>query len=111
MAITYTWKITILKVQDVSDIKPNAVVQAHWKKIGTDEDGNEGVFSGVTLFTVTPSDISGPFIPFEDLTEEDVINWIKSIVVVYYEQHVNEQIQHQIDSNLNPISEPMLPWV
>lgn len=109
MAITYTWKITALKTTDVGD-KVNAVVQTYWKKIGTDENGNEGVFDGATPFTVDPSDESGPFIPFEELTEEDVIAWIQTVVVGSYEQHVNEQIQRQIDAKINPVVDAPLPW-
>lgn len=109
MAITYTWKITALKTTDVGD-KANAVVQTYWKKIGTDENGNEGTFSGATPFTVDPSDESGPFIPFEQLTEEDVIAWIQTVVVGQYEEHVNGQIQKQIDEKNNPITEADLPW-
>lgn len=110
MAITYTWKITSLKVKNISDTMPNAVVQTNWQKIGTDENGNQGIFSGATPFTRDPTDESGPFIAFEELTEEDVINWIKTVVVGQYEQHVNEQIQRQISEKLNPTSEPPLPW-
>lgn len=110
MAITYTWKVTGLKVKDVADTKPSAIVQTYWQKIGTDENGNEGTFSGATPFTVDPTDDSGPFIPFEQLTEQDVLTWIQSIVVNGYEEHVNGQIQKQIDDKINPISEPTLPW-
>jgi len=110
MANTYTWKVTGIKIKNVSEEKPNAVVQTYWQKIGTDENGNEGTFSGATPFTVDPTDNSGPFIPFEQLTEEDVLNWIKSIVVGGYEDHVNGQIQKQIDEKISPISEPKLPW-
>lgn len=109
MAITYTWKVTGLKVKDISNVQ-NAVVQTYWQKIGTDENGNEGTFSGATPFTADPTDSSGPFIPFEELTEENVLDWIKSIVVGQYEEHVNEQIQKQIDEKVNPITEPTLPW-
>ena len=110
MAITYTWKVTSLKVKNVSDVKQNAVVQTYWQKIGTDESGNEGTFSGATPFTVDPTDDSGPFIPFDQLTEADVISWIQSIVVGGYEEHVNAQIQKQIDEKISPITEPTLPW-
>lgn len=110
MAITYTWKITGLKTKNVSDNKQNAVVQTYWQKIGTDENGNEGTFNGATPFTVDPTDDSGPYIPFEQLTEEDVINWIKTIVVGNYEEHVNGQIQKQIDEKINPVTEASLPW-
>ena len=110
MTITYTWKVTGLKTKDVSDDKPAAVVQTYWQKIGTDENGNEGTFSGATPFTVDPTDESGPFIPFEDLTEEDVLDWIKTVVVGGYEQHVNEQIAKQIEEKISPVVENRLPW-
>jgi hypothetical protein len=110
MAITYTWKITGLKTKDVSEDKPAAVVQTYWQKIGTDEDGNEGTFSGATPFTVDPSDESGPFIPFEDLTEEDVLDWIKTVVVGGYADHVNGQIAKQIEEKISPVIENRLPW-
>ena len=110
MAITYTWKITGLKTKNVSDDKQAAVVQTYWKKIGTDADGNEGTFSGATPFTVDPTDESGPFIPFEDLTEEDVLDWIKTVVVGGYEEHVNGQIAKQIEEKISPVIENRLPW-
>lgn len=110
MAITYSWKVTSLKVKNVSENKQNAVVQTYWQKIGTDENGNEGTFSGATPFTVDPTDNSGPFIPFDQLTEENVLTWIKSVVVGTYEAHVNEQIQKQIDQKVNPVTDVSLPW-
>lgn len=110
MAITYTWKITGLKTKNITEDKQNAVVQTYWQKIGIDENGNEGTFSGATPFTVDPTDDSGPFIPFEQLTEEDVIAWIQTVVVGQYEEHVNGQIQKQIDEKINPVIEADLPW-
>ena len=110
MAITYTWKITGLRTKNVSDDKQAAVVQTYWKKIGTDADGNEGTFSGATPFTVDPTDESGPFIPFEDLTEEDVLDWIKTVVVGGYADHVNGQIAKQIEEKISPVVDNRLPW-
>lgn len=108
MNITYTWKIKNLKVRDENG-KPNAVVQTYWEKIGTDEQGNTGVFSGATPFTaenVAPE----AFIPFEQLTEEIVLGWIQNVVVGSYEEHVNDQILKQITEKRNPISDVPLPW-
>lgn len=110
MTTSYTWKITGLKTKNVTEEKQNAVVQTYWQKIGTDENGNQGTFSGATPFTVDPTDESGPYIPFEELTEEDVIAWIKTIVIGQYEEHVNGQIQKQIDEKINPVVEANLPW-
>lgn len=106
----YTWKITGLKVQNISENKPNAIVQTYWEKIGTDENGNEGKFSGATPFTPDPTDNSGPFIPFDELTEETVLDWIKTVVIDDYEKHVNEQIQKQIENQYNQTVDKELPW-
>jgi len=110
MTITYTWKVTGLKVQDVSTNHPKAVVQTYWEKHGTDADGNTGFFSGATPFTVDPTDESGPFIPFEQLTEADVLAWIQSQVTGSYEEHVNAQIQRAIDVTAKPVTDQPAPW-
>ena len=114
MSITYTWEVTGLKVKnEVIDgvTYENAVCQTYWRKTGTDENGNAGSFSGATPFTLDPTDGSGPFIAYDDLTEADIITWIKAVVVGDYENHVNARIQEQIDQIVNPVTEPTLPWV
>lgn len=108
MSITYTWKITGIKVQDQGP-NTNAVVQTYWTKTGQDPEGNSGTFSGATPFNaanVPPES----FIPFNQLTEEIVINWVKSFIVDHYEKHINEQIQKDIDRKKNPIKDSALPW-
>ena len=110
MTITYTWKITGLKTKDVSDSKAGAVVQTYWEKTGTDENGNTGMFAGATPFTVDPTDDSGPFIPFDQLKEADVLAWIQSVVVGDYEKHINDKIQQQIDEKITPVVDAQMPW-
>ena len=80
------------------------------EKIGTDAEGRIGTFSGATPFTLDPNDDSGPFIPFEELTEQDVINWIQTVVIGDYENHVNSQIEKQIQDQITPTVEASLPW-
>jgi hypothetical protein len=104
--MTYTWKITEVKTADTENVT-DAVVQTYWEKIGTDENGNEGVFPGATPFpqsSINPEN----FVPYTELTEEIVLGWIQNVVVGDYEEHVNNQIQKQI--NLKSIKEPDLPW-
>lgn len=108
--INYTWKINGLKTKDVTG-KPSAVVQAYWQKIGTDENGNQGTFSGATPFTVDPMDTSGPFKPFNELTESDIIVWIQTVVVDEYEEHVNSTIAEKIEQSIRPVTDAKLPWV
>lgn len=109
MAITYTWTVTSLKVKD-EGLNKNAVVQTYWKKVGTDENGNTGEFIGATPFTSSTMPAGDTFVPFEELTEEIVIGWIKDVVVGDYEKHVNEKIANQIDQKVNLVQEKALPW-
>lgn len=107
MTITYTWEITEISTTDTPDLK-NVVVQTRWKKIGTDENGNTGFFAGATPFK--PNLVaSDSFVPFEQLTEDVVLGWIKETVVNTYETHVNNQIRENIKSKGIHIT-PM-PWV
>jgi enamine deaminase RidA (YjgF/YER057c/UK114 family) len=113
MAITYIWEITSLKTKNetLGDgvVLPNAVCQTYWKKIGTDENGNQGTFSGATPFSAANL-TEESFKQFDTLTEEIVLGWIQAIVVDGYEEHVNGQIQKQIDEKVTPITESAMPW-
>ena len=104
--MTYTWKITGVKTVDTGSVA-DAVIQTYWEKTGTDENGNEGTFTGATPFSqssINPED----FIPYAQLTEEIVLGWIQGVVVGSYQEHVNEEIQKQIDAK--NLKQPNLPW-
>lgn len=108
MAITYTWKVTGIKKKDEGSNK-DAVVQTYWTKTGKDDDGNEGVFTGATPFSSVDAD---PFVKFADLKEADVLTWIKSVADVdgSYKDHINAQIQKQIDEQITPVVDADMPW-
>lgn len=111
MAMTYVYTVTSLKVQNEPNY-PQTVVQTYWKLTGTDENGNVGTFSGATPFTYDPADASGPFVPFEDLTEADVVAWISGVVDgnASYQAHIYGVIDKQIGLEISPIVEEPLPW-
>lgn len=103
----YSWKVTGLKLKDENGVK-DAVIQTYWIKKGIDKEGNEGIFAGATPFTVDDVD---NFIPFEELTEDIVLSWIKAEAIGGYEQHINQTIQDQIDQQKEKeINGDELPW-
>jgi hypothetical protein len=108
MQVTYTWKVTAIKTATVEELD-DFVIHVRWNKIGTDELGNQGTFAGATPLTTTV-DSEGQFIPFDQLTESVVLGWIQAIVVGSYEEHVNGQIERQINEKINKVAEPALPW-
>lgn len=108
--MNYTWKITGLKRKNSPELQ-NIIVQTYWKKIGTDDDGNTGEFSGATPFELSTVDPDN-FIAYEDLTEEMILGWIQSVVINDYETHVNAQIAKQIENKVSPLIEVTsgFPW-
>lgn len=108
MAITYTWKVTGLKTSSVQNTD-NVIVQTYWEKIGK-ENGVEGKFSGATPFDPSKMPSGTTFKPFEQLTEADVLEWIKAVVVDSYAEHVDGVIAKAIADQKNPTVEATLPW-
>lgn len=107
----YTWKITGIKTKNETNgdgiVLPNAICQTYWEKKGVDAEGNEGKFAGATPFSAVNL-TEEQFQQFDELTEELVLSWVKAIVVDSYEEHVNSQIQKQIDEEA--ISDADMPW-
>jgi len=116
MAITYTWEIISLKTKNetLGDgvVLANAVCQTHWKKIGIDEDDNEGTFYGATPFSAENLTAEN-FAAFDTLTESVVLGWIHALVVsgdAAYDTHINGEIQKQITEAITPITDSAMPW-
>jgi hypothetical protein len=108
MAITYTWEITNMRKAPQLEGMDNVLVHVRWTKTGTDENGTTGVFQGAT--PLSPPN-SGSFTAYEDLTKEQVLEWVQAVVVGSYEQHVNEQIQKQITKKNDPWGDvETAPW-
>lgn len=109
--LTYTWKLTSLKKRNIGNLN-GVILQTYWKKIGTDANGNVGEFSGATPFDPAQVDPNN-FISWDQLTEEVILGWIKEVVVGSYEEHVNQQIQKQIDQKINAadeVADGKFPW-
>ena len=116
MGLTYEWKLTGLKKQN-SEIANNVVVGTQWKLTGTDEDGNQGTFTGATPFSISNVN-TGSFTEYSQLTEEQVLGWVKnhvsgSNVASNYMEHINGQILKEINSKKwtrLEVAEADLPW-
>lgn len=112
MAIKYSWKVVRIKTTNTDSFE-NAIVNVYWQKDGYDDvTGLIGSFEGATPFDADKIDPDN-FTALEQLTEEMVLGWIKQVVVDHYEEHVNEQIQRDIDNKAERftlLNESQLPW-
>ena len=98
---TFTWKVTALYTETIGT-NQNYVVIANCETIGV--DGNyKAVVPNVIEFST--EDVT-TFIPYEDLTNEIVIGWIQEDLGVDGVLSIEQSIQGQIDSQINP---PVVP--
>lgn len=113
MAITYSWKVTNLKKVDELEGNTNVVVHARWVRTGVDEDARTGEFQGSTPLRLPEPSGSGTFTDWNDITEAQVIEWVKGEIAANpgYEEHIVQQITKQINAKKNPVVDvQMLPW-
>lgn len=107
MALTYTWEIRGLRKAAESNGLNNVILDVHWRKTGVNENGVSAYFDGSTPLPVPTSD---DFTPYEQLTKEQVISWLPT-VIGDYENHINHMIDLGIEAKLKNESEVVLsPW-
>ena len=76
MTVTYSWKINSLAVSPVPvDGSDDVIVQISASRVATDGDNT---VQDARVITWTPEELSGPFTPFADVTEADVIGWVEA---------------------------------
>lgn len=113
MNVTYTWNITSLEKADINSTS-NVVLQTYWELTGEAENGTTVIFDGATPLNYNPNVEN--FLPFEELTESVVIEWVKSQLIkddamedleIEIEQMI---IQKQQEKNKENVSRENLPW-
>lgn len=107
MTVSYLWHIAALDCYPEYEGHTDVVFTAHWRCDGTDGEYTAGVYGSVGL-TLDPD---APFTPFADLTEAQVVGWVKDALgeeqVAAYEANIDKQIADQINP---PVVNPPLPW-
>jgi hypothetical protein len=106
--INYTWIVTQLLTETIEG-NENYVVIAHCETIGVDGEYSASVPNVIQFST---EDVT-VFIPYEDLTEEMVITWIKESLGEEGVLSIEASIQAQIEAQKNPPVTPQetpLPW-
>ena len=101
MSVTYTWTIPTLE----HEIADGGVYVAHWRCNGVDGDGNSASSYGTCGLTYDAS--SEDFIPYDDLTEAQVQEWIWEQV---NQADTEASIASKINSVANPTTASGTPW-
>jgi hypothetical protein len=100
-----SWIIERLLVRKVEGAYSDVVITADWRCNGT-QDQYSGTCYGSASFAAP----SGSFTPYEDLTEQQVLDWCyaNGVDKTAIEANVTAQIENQINP---PVIAPPLPWV
>ena len=97
------WTIAQLERQT----ETGGVITAHWRVDATDGDYSAGSYGSAGF---TPDPEAPSFIPFEQLTEADVLNWLWA-QEGFDKDAIEDSLQSQIDAQKNPVTATGLPWL
>jgi hypothetical protein len=111
--ITINWIIERLLVKPTEGTHTDVVITADWRCNGTETIGtgdDEKTYSGTCYGSASFAPPSGSFTPYEDLTEQQVLDWCfaNGVDKTAIEANVTAQIEAQINP---PVVSLPLPWV
>jgi len=105
MANTYNWKINALDAKIHKDDLDNVIYTVHWSFIGQDDSEKPVSASSIGTLGVQYTE-ENPFIPYEDLTKEDVVGWLEEGLDV---DSMKENLDRKIELIKNPVDEILRP--
>jgi len=103
-----TWAIANMErhLPDGDTCPDGAVYTVHWT-VSLEEDGETaGAYGSIGLGAPDPAS----FVPFSQLTEEEVVNWVLSTLGVDQVTSIEEALHNQIQQKINPTSAAGVPW-
>ena len=102
--MTILWLIERLLVKPTEGSNTDVVITADWRCNGTDE-----TYSGTCYGSCSFAPPTGSFTPYEDLTQDQVLQWCyeNGVDKTAIEANVSLQIQNQINP---PVVTLPLPW-
>ena len=103
--MTILWLIERLLVKPTEGTLTDVVITADWRCNGSQDN-----YSGTCYGSCSFQPPSGSFTPYEDLTQEQVLDWCyeNGVDKTAIEANVTAQIQNQINP---PVVVLPLPWV
>ena len=116
--ITYDWNCKTVDAYPQDGEYTDLVYNVHWRVTGvSDVENPEGVAYSATNIGTQTLDVSDvtEFIPFEDLTNEQVVAWTKGAMGEEQVASIEASIESQINSLITPttvtltIGEPVPP--
>lgn len=110
---TISWIIEQMWVKPISGTHTDVVVTANWRCWGNETIGTGDTaktYSGTFYGSCSFAPPSGTFIPYKDLTQQQVLDWCfaNGVNKSAIEANVSQQIANQINP---PVVAKPLPWL
>jgi hypothetical protein len=86
------------------------VVKVHWRYSMTDTNALDVDYYADTYSVLSYTQFEETFIPFEDLTKEIVVEWVKETLGEEQLHTIEDSLIEQIESQKNPPIFVGLPW-
>jgi len=103
--INYKWIIHQLEAKIKQDNLDNVIYRIHWELIGVDSENSD--YWSNRLGAEDVKYIEGePFTPYADLTKEQVVGWLSSLLDV---EVLKSNIAENIEIKRNPVNEYLTP--
>tara|TARA_R110002126_G_scaffold206804_1_gene353907 strand:+ start:435 stop:809 length:375 start_codon:yes stop_codon:yes gene_type:complete len=110
MATTnFLWVISQLNCAVESDGLPNVINVIHYRYQATQVDGEKTWFAETYGATSVGQPNPQNFVPYEDVTEAEVIGWLEEILPV---EAMQLALENNIALQINPVEVTLpLPWL
>lgn len=107
MAITYVWTVERIDCIPHVEGRDNVVLTVFWRVSATDGTHTTSTFGSQMI----EHDPNGAFTPYDGLTNDLVIGWVKSVMTFTTPADVEENLALSIERLINPpvVTLP-LPW-
>ena len=97
------------KIEDLKRTLPDGMVfTAHWRVSKTDGAASGSVYGTISFPAKDPADPT--FVPYDQLTEAQVIQWVKDEMGANQVSAYEAAVQGQIDAQVNPTTASGTPW-
>jgi hypothetical protein len=110
MATVYSWNCKTVDVHPSEADYTDVVYNVHWIVTGVSDELDPGgnAYQATSIGTqVVPLDPESQFIPFDELTNEIVVEWTKEAMGAEQVTAIEQSITNQIEQEINPTSVTM----
>lgn len=107
MAISYEWKIEQMEAYPEKDGFSDVVFTVHWRVNAADGNYSATSYGSVGIQLDPASD----FIPYANLTQDEVVGWVKDALKAEQVTQIETGLAGQIENlKTPPVVTPPLPW-